>query len=55
MKKTIKTAAVREPHNYWITRRVWADEAGTEYVKINGRPVEIEWLLLHGWEVDIVF
>lgn len=55
MTKTIKTAGLRQPHNYWISRRVWADEKGTEYVKINGNYIEIDWLIMHGWEVDIVF
>ena len=55
MKKTIKMAALREPHNYWINRRVWADEDGTEYVKINGNFIEVDWLIAHGWEVDIAF
>lgn len=55
MRKTIKTAAVREPHNYWIRRKVWADESGKEYIKINGQFVAINWLIIHGWDVDIVF
>lgn len=55
MKKTIKTAAVKEPHNYWISRRVYEDESGKEYIKINGNYVSIDWLFLHSWEVDIVF
>ena len=55
MKKTEKTAAVREPRNYWISRRVWADESGEEYVKINGNFVSVDWMLSHGWEVDIVW
>ena len=55
MKKTIKTAAVRQPHNYWITRRVYSNEAGEEFIKINGYYVGINWMLLHGWEVDIAF
>lgn len=55
MKKTIKTAAVRAPHNYWISRRIYADEAGMEYIKINGNYIELDWLMSHGWEVDIAF
>ena len=55
MRKTIKTAAVREPHNYWISRRVWADESGKEYIKINGQFIAINWLIIHGWDVDIAF
>lgn len=55
MKKTNKTAAVREPHNYWISRRVYTDEQGNEYIKINGVYVAVEWLYQHGWDVDIVW
>lgn len=55
MKKTIKRAAVREPHNYWIDRRVYADENGKEYVKINGYLTEIDWLIDHCWDVHIYF
>lgn len=55
MKKTIKMAAIREPFNYWINRRVYSDENGIEYVKINGNYIEIDWLILHDWEVDIAF
>lgn len=55
MKKTIKTAAVREPHNYWISRRVWADENGKEYVKINGYYIDINWMHLHGWDVHYIY
>ena len=55
MKKTIKTAAIREPHNYWISRRVYEDDAGNEFVKINYQYVAIEWLYKAGWDVDIVW
>ena len=55
MKKTIKTAALKEPRNYWISRRVWADENGKEYVKLNGDFVELDWLYIHEWEIDIAF
>ena len=55
MKKTIKMAAIREPHNYWINRRVYADETGNEFVKINGNYVAIEWMYQAGWEVAIVW
>lgn len=55
MKKTIKMAAIREPHSYWINRRVYADEAGNEFVKINGNYVAIEWMYRAGWLVDIVW
>lgn len=55
MTKTNKMAALRQPHNYWINRRVWADDAGKEYVKINSNFYEIDWLITKGWEVDIAF
>lgn len=55
MKKTIKTAAIRAPHNYWISRRVYIDKNNIEYVKINGNYIEINWLIDHNWEIDIVF
>lgn len=55
MKKTIKTAGLKAPNNYWISRRVWADQDGTEYVKINGNYFSIDWLIRKGWAVDIAF
>ncbi len=55
MKRTNKTASVREPHNYWISRRVYADENGTEYIKINYNYIEIDWLISKGWDADIVW
>ena len=55
MKKTIKMAALRQPNNYWINRRVYADDTGKEYVKINGRWFGVDWLMLKGWKVDIAF
>ncbi len=53
--KTIKMASVREPQNHWINRRVYADESGKEYIKINGNLVSIEWMIVHNWEVDIAW
>lgn len=55
MKKTIKTVSVKEPRNYWISRRVYSDESGKEFVKINGSLVAINWMLLHGWDVRYVY
>ena len=55
MKKTTKTASVKEPHNYWINRRIYADENGKEYIKINGMFFAIDWLILKGWDVNIYF
>ena len=55
MKKTIKTAALRQPFNCWISRRVYVDDAGKEFVKINGHWVSLDWIVLAGWELDIVF
>ena len=48
-------AALRQPNNYWINRRVYADDTGKEYVKINGRWFGVDWLMLKGWKVDIAF
>lgn len=55
MKKTIKMAALREPHNYWIQRRVYQDESGEEFVKLNGAFIQLDWFYLAGWHVDIAF
>ena len=33
----------------------YTDENGIEYVKINGNYIEIDWLILHDWEVNIAF
>lgn len=55
MKKTIKMAALREPHNYWIQRRVYQDENGKEYIKLNGIFYGLDWFYIHGWDVDIAF
>lgn len=55
MKKTNKMAALRQPHNYWIERRVWADDNGNEFVKINGCFFDIDWLFRKGWEISIAW
>lgn len=55
MKKTIKMATLKQPHNYWIERRVWVDENLIEYVKINGHYFEIDWLYDKDWEIHITF
>ena len=52
--KTSKTAALREPGNHWINRRVYEDHSGREYVKINGMYFATSELMLDGWEIDIV-
>ena len=52
--KTSKTAALREPGNHWINRRVYEDHSGREYVKINGMYFATSMLMLDGWEIDIV-
>ena len=54
-KKTEKMAAVREPHNYWINRRVWKDDNDVEYIKINGNYVPLNWIYIHGWDVAITW
>lgn len=53
MKKTIKVAALKQPGNHWISRRVYEDEAGVYYVKINDCWVAIDWCVLHDWAIDI--
>lgn len=55
MKKTIKTAYVREPHNYCINRRVYVDENGAEHVRINGNYVALNWMESHGWDVNLSY
>lgn len=54
-KKSYKMAALRQPHNYWINRRVWLDDMGNEYVKINGNYIGLVWLISHNWDVEIYF
>ncbi len=53
MKKTDKKAVIgqlnRQTGNYThIERRVFEDENGRRYVKINGDSTPISWLLTHG-------
>ena len=55
MKKTDKIAALKQPHNHWINRRVWINDKNDECVKINGYVFEISWLMTKGWEVSITF
>jgi len=55
MKNTGKKAALRQPHNYWINRTVWADEYGSYYVKINGMFFSLGELESFDWEVKIYF
>lgn len=51
MVKTFKIMAIRQPRNYWINRRVYADENGVEYVKINYNYYSLDYLRAHGWDV----
>lgn len=55
MKKTNKTAALRAPHNYWISRRVYEDDAGNEFVKINSNFFSLAWIIDAGWDLDVVW
>ena len=52
MKKTIKIVYIKEPHNYWINRRVYVDEHDDEYVKINYNFVKLDWLKSHNWNIN---
>ena len=58
MKKTDKMATIgqlnRMTGNYsHIERRVYEDENGKRFVKINGDPTSITWLLTHGRQVNV--
>ena len=35
MKKTIKNVYIKQPHNYWINRRVYVDENDKILIKCN--------------------
>ena len=52
MKKTIKIVYVKEPHNYWINRRVYLNEQNEECIKLNYIFVKIDWLKSKGWEIN---
>lgn len=60
MKKTNKMAVIgqlnRQTGNYaHIERRVYEDENGKQFVKINGSITSIVWLALNGRTVQIYF
>ena len=55
MKNTKKTVAIKQPRNYWISRTVWEDERGLEWVKLNGNPVMIDFLICAGWVVKYIY
>lgn len=60
MKKTDKKAVIgqlnRQTGNYsHIERRVYEDEHGKRFVKINGDPTSITWLLSHGRQVNVYY
>ncbi len=60
MKKTIKTATIgqlnRTTGNYThIERRIYEDEKGNEFVKINGIFIEIDFLILHDRTINVWF
>lgn len=58
MKKTNKMATIgqlnRMTGNYThIERRVYEDENGNRFVKINGDFTDLDWLLNHGRTVNV--
>ena len=60
MKKTNKMAVIgqlnRQTGNYaHIERRVYEDENGKQFVKINGDFTSIGWLMIHGRTVQVYF
>lgn len=60
MKKTKYMATIgqlnRMTGNYIHTdRRVYEDEAGNKYVKINGGFTDIDWLIMHDRTVHLWF
>lgn len=60
MKKTVKMAVIgqlnRAIGNYaHIERRVYENENGEGFVKINGDFTSLAWLLLHGRTVDVYY
>lgn len=60
MTKTNKMATIgqlnRQTGNYaHIERRVFEDENGRQFVKINGDFCSVTWLITHGRTVDIYF
>lgn len=60
MKKTNKMAVIgqlnRQTGNYThIERRVYEDENGKQFVKINGDFTSIDWLIIHDRTVQVYF
>ena len=60
MKKTNKMAVIgqlnRQTGNYaHIERRVYEDENGIQFVKINGDFTLVSWLITHGRTVQVYF
>lgn len=60
MKKTNKMAVIGQLNPMTgkythIERRVYEDEAGNRYVKINGDFTDIDWLVMHGRTAHIYF
>lgn len=56
-KKTRYMAAIAQHHKHTdstvhFERRVYEDEYGTRFVRINGLWFEIDWLLTHDHDVD---
>ena len=60
MKKTNKMAVIgqlnRQTGNYaHIERRVYEDENGKQFVRINGDFTSTDWLIIHGRTVQVYF
>lgn len=60
MKKTNKMAVIgqlnRQTGNYThIERRVYEDENGKQFVKINGDFTSTDWLIIHDRTVQVYF
>lgn len=60
MKKTNKMAVIGQLNPMTgkythIERRVYEDEAGNKYVRINGDFTDIDWLIMHDRRVHIYF
>lgn len=53
MKKTIFMASLIN-RDYKLERRVWEDSKGNRFVKIGGNWFGIDWLMMHGTEVELV-
>lgn len=58
MKKTNKKASIAQYNKQTckyttIERKVFEDEDGKQFVKINGEAFTVEWLILHDYKVIV--